>query len=333
MSIDIGSHYLKCAVGNYKNNIITIDHLVKKEVPDGLINNGVIVDSDALVELIMEMQKTHKIKANNISFTISSSKVFQRELELSIVDNDSDRKNLISYEVEQFLPDEIENSIIQHRVLDEIDYGETKKHRVFVAVLSKDIVDRYYEVTQKLKLKPGILDLSSNAINRLLNLDALNKVGHPFESDSVLVLDIGFKTINACVYDRGVFKFCREIISGLNHMIDVMKDSAYPELSKVSYDDIQNEIYPHLNDEINYWIQEIRKIIRLYTNETGNQNLGQIMLAGGGSEIDFIKHVLQKELETKVELISPIDILEIHESVNTEELQLYINAIGNLVKE
>lgn len=333
ISIDIGNQYAKCAVGTYKNNLIKIDQLILEKVPEGIIKNGMIIDVDGMTDFIRSIIDKNKVKVKEISFSIFSNKVFQRELEVSIVDNDSDRKNLIAYEIEQFIPDEIENSIIQHKIIDEIDYGETKKHKVFVAVISKDIVDQYYQVVKNLKLKPSILDIHSNTIHKLLELDTKNKVGHDFEEKNTIVLDIGYKTINACIYERSVFKFCREILSGLNHMIELMENQTYEELLNIKYDEVTSEAYPQLKDEINYWIQEISKIRRLYLSSANEINLDKIYLCGGGAQLQFISEALKQELEVKVEVISPLDVLDLKDSVSTEALPLFMNAIGNLVKE
>ncbi|MDM8534780.1 pilus assembly protein PilM, partial [Clostridiaceae bacterium HSG29] len=187
ISIDFGSKYIKLAVGEYKNDHLIIDKLISEEIGDDIWSDGRILDSDRLKNIVYGMLKSNNIKINNVSFTISSSKIVKREIEVPKVDA-ADRLNLIKYEIEQYLPDDVENYVFQYKVIDDVKVNEELYDRIFVAVIPRIIVDEYYQLAIDMKLNPALLDIHCNSIVKAINYN----YNEFFKNDNgIVAVDIG----------------------------------------------------------------------------------------------------------------------------------------------
>lgn len=329
MSVDIGSKYIKIAVGEYKNDHLKVDKLISEEISDDIWGEGRILDSNRLKNIIYGIIKTNKIKTKNISFTISSSKIVKREIEVPRVHFD-DRLNLIKYELEQYLPDDVENYVFQYKIIEDIDVNEELYNRILAVAIPKIIVDEYYQLAIDMKLNPILLDINSNSAIKVLeyNYEAfINKDG---TKAGVVVIDLGYSNTNITIVEDGIYRFNRLVDIGLSELNQIIE---YNELDipEDKYTDILELDIPEITEKIASMSIEINRIVDFYLSRDSEKTIDKILLYGGGALFKYISIYLMKDINHKVEVFNVSDNLELKDKNDLKDIVLYINAIGALI--
>ncbi|MDF2531463.1 MAG: type pilus assembly protein PilM, partial [Clostridia bacterium] len=122
ISIDIGTFNTKITVGKYHKGCIYIDKLLILETPQGSLVDGNLVLEEVKAEgfrqsLAQALWK-NKIKYKDAIFTIQSTSIIRRELDVPNV-KPSEMKSMIGYEIEQYLPIDLNEYIIEYKVQEE----------------------------------------------------------------------------------------------------------------------------------------------------------------------------------------------------------------------
>ena len=334
ISIDFGSKYIKIAVGEYKNNHLKVDKLISEEIGEDIWSEGRIVDSNRLKNIVFGMLKTNKIKTKNVSFTISSKKIVKREIEVPRV-HFNDRLNLIKYELEQYLPDDVENYVFQYRVVGDIEVNEELYNRIFVAVIPKLIVEEYYQLAMDMKLNPILLDINCNSVVKALNYNYDDFVNKNDIDNGIVVVDIGYSNMNIAIVEGangGRYQFNRFVDIGINEINKVVENNEI-DISDVKYSNLLELNIPEIEEVITSMSIEINKIVDFYLSRSSNRKINKVLIYGGGAIFKYISIYLMKNMNHKVEIFNICDKLEFKnkEDKNIEDIVLYINAIGALI--
>jgi len=330
LSIDFGNQFLKFAVGEYKNNHLVIDQLFSTKINEGIISNGKILEYNLLKDVVSQMIKEKKVKASNISFTLASSDIVKREVIIPIV-LEEDESSLIAFEIEQYLPGPTEDYIIQSKALSFIESNDEKKKRLLVAAMPKKEADLYYKLSVDLKLKPLSFDIHSNVMSKLMKHTNLNSAGESFERNSSLVVEIDHNFIDVFILEKGKYKFGRRIFSGIQELIRFR--GVEGDLEKSNFKNFLEEENMTVVQEIDYWSDEIKKIIKYYEDLSDENEIGKVFLYGDGALIKGIDKSFSNRLALTTEIFQVNSVVDLNENINSNDLASYMNAIGALINE
>lgn len=332
LSIDFGSHFIKFCEGHYDKNRLVIHKAFVEEIRPGTIENGRIIDYDYVKDLLSNVIRSKNIKAKEVSISINSSDIIKRDIEVEVVDS-KDQESLIAFEIEKFIPNNIQNYHLQFKKLSSINEEGvvTKKANFMVALMPKDIADTYHKLIVELKMVPKILDIHCNSINKLLNLKHLNLVSETYKESNILLIDIGFSNINTFIIENGFYKFDRRIHSGIKEIeskIEEHSEEIIDEEGFLREVDFEAE---DVKEELDYWINETSKIIQFFENSSEGSKIDKIFIYGGGTSIKFIELYFQKHLQIKTSIIDVESFIEFDDSCQLESISAYLNAIAVLI--
>lgn len=329
ISIDIGTNYVKFAIGQYKDKHLQIDELISKEIDDGIIEDGKIVDFEKLKKFLQKVIWGKGIDAKKITFTISTSDVIKRIVEVPVVD-DSDRESLIKYEIEQYLPDEIDNYNLQYIILEEININDQMSHKILVAVIPEEVTKAYFEMAKEMKLIPISLDIQSNSIIKFINYNYGDIKDEKGEYENAIVLDLGYSTMNITIIESNRYTFNRVINKGTKEIIEFISNQGI-NLEEISLNQILEIRKEELADIIYSWINEINKIINFYKSRNRDKELKKIFIYGGDVFIKYASIYLEEQLDLKIEVLDLNKKFDLISKDETEHLPTYMNAIGALI--
>jgi type IV pilus assembly protein PilM len=276
------------------------------------------------------MIKEKKVKASNISFTLASSDIVKREVIIPIV-QEEDESSLIEFEIEQYLPGSTEEYIVQSRGLGSIEINDEKKKKLLVAAMPKEIADLYYKLAVDLKLKPSSFDIHCNAMLNLIKHTSLNSAEKSFERESSLVVEINHNFIDVFIIEKGNYKFGRRIFSGVQELIRLR--NVEENLEKLDFKNFLEEENITIIQEIDYWIGEIKKIIKYYEDLLDENEIKKIFLYGDGALIRDIDKMFSVRLDLKTEVFEANSVVNLNDKINSDDLASYMNAIGALINE
>ena len=172
ISLDIGSQNIKIIVGKYQKNKVYIDKAIMVDTPLHTIEDGNIVDKLRLSSELKNTLGINSIKIKEVNCTTNSTSIINRELIIPKAEDD-ELDTIVKFEIQQYLPIIMEDYIIQHKVLetikDENSENPVEKLRVFVVVYPKHMAEEYLDMLKEADLKPNVLDVNFNAVNKLFN--------------------------------------------------------------------------------------------------------------------------------------------------------------------
>lgn len=348
VGIDIGSHTIKVAVGQYKNGKIVLKKVCSIRIAQDAVKDGKLVRKSDIEAAITNLLSEAAIKNKEIVCAVESNEVIRREMLLPWVD-ESDIMGLITYEIGQYLPINSDSYIIQYKLMDK-EAGESgQKIRLMVCAVPKDFVSDYMDVLLGVHLKPYALDTNTNALEKLL----LFKTTRELRSKNCVFIDMGHSQFHISFFRNGDCLFSKKIDIGGHMLNDILltnleiseKDAerlkiynmeriSLLELSdeysntEVSSEDQSEIVLKGFVDVINNWVEEINQVLKYIIREYAK--LDDIFLYGGCSFICDVDQYFQKKFGVETKRI------EINNSVSGKidvmQIPIYLNAICALIR-
>ena len=150
---------------------ITVKNAFQVELPSGTVDDGVIVDVEAVAKVLYAALKNNNIKRGKIAFVITSRKIANKEVTLPYVKNEAKIEEMIKANIEDYFPmNNLEDYIIRHTVLETVENAEGKNNNILVTAVQKQMVEEYYRLASMLKMPvvrtPGkSIGLCGNGLN------------------------------------------------------------------------------------------------------------------------------------------------------------------------
>ncbi|MFT5875346.1 MAG: type IV pilus assembly protein PilM [Clostridium sp.] len=353
LSLDIGSKNTKIVLGTQSKKKVIIEKAITVITPVGCYNDGNIIDITKFKNEILDVLKTENIKCKNIIITTKSTLVITRDIDIPVAKK-GDMDSIIKFQMERYLPIMFDDYIMQYKILKEFEEENVKQAKITVVVYPKTMAEGYYNLIKELKGNAVALDISSNSINKLfIENIKVNDENYSLE-DTVAVIDLGYDFINVNIISDGNVQFTRIINYGGSYVdIDISKQLSISEeaaekqklehcnLESESSSDTQNSM---VNDiakaQVRNWIQEIERMLNYYKSKEHGNKVDKVYIYGGSSNVRGIETFMKDALNLPVNKIqslsnvncSKINASKVDSSKIDEELSIYLNAIGAIIR-
>ena len=167
LSIDIGEHTTKLVTGKLGLNSMTIQHAITIPTPDGSYEKGHITGYESLRNAIQEMIHKKKIKTRLAICSVENAEVITREIAVPSV-KDEQIEKMLEFEIQQYMPVQLSEYIVQHKSLEVFEEDDVKKTRIQVTAVPRELAQSYYELFKSAGLQSAVMDIQSNAIDKLV---------------------------------------------------------------------------------------------------------------------------------------------------------------------
>ena len=287
-------------------------------VPEGVFQEGKIVDQSAMAELIQTALAENKIKAKQAATAIHGGRdTVTRIIPVpSELDDRELRDMVLNQEAGLYLPFPREEA--------DVDY---QKLGLFVEVLlvatRREVTDSYIQTFQQAGLTLDVLEISSFALIRTIR-DQLRQFG---SQEAVVIVDIEFESTEISITVDGVPQFSRTVPIGTFQIQSALSRAMNLPASR-SIDLLQGMTIPLNVDSsgrpnggnpgtaamlriLGELSDELRRSIDFYTNQGENLEVAQLLLAGPGAAIGQIDEFFTQRLSLPCSLIDPVEILSL----------------------
>ena len=340
LSIDLGSNSIKLVEGKFNKNKLSLNKLIQIPTPADSISDGRILNLQAIIDILDFSIKENNIKAKDVIFTTNSSSIINRDITIPIVQDD-EMETVIRYEIQQYLPINLDDYIIQFIVLDEIVDDSGAKLKVNVTSFPEKMAFSYYSIINSLDLNPYALDVTYNSVNKIANYSQYTAKDGQVIGGTVAFVDMGATSINVAIFKNGKLDFTRMIKSGgdnidyslsqiLNMSIKSTESIKIKEADLLSDKaDDKNETIRRAVDDI---LEELERILQFYMNKA-NTNIDKVYIYGGLSNLNNINLYIKNKLSidiARVDRVSNIDITSA--DLLNENIGQYLNAIGAIIR-
>lgn len=338
VAFDIGSSMIKVVEGMYYKNDLVIYKYIAVSTPKEAIIDGEIKKEEELYDKLSQILKQNGIKAKYATCTTNSTLIINREIIVPKVEEE-EMDTVVRYEIQQYLPINLEDYILQVTILGEEEVNGIKKLSVRVIAYPEKIARGYYNLLQKLNLKPYVLDVNYNSVNKFINYTGINNEFEHKSKDSVAFIDIGASFIDVNIYKDGQLDFTRIIKDGGNNIDEILVERSGIKASEIESFKSKNinlkDELDQLNIDVRYviddWIEKIEKIIQFYRNRNIGNEVNKIIIFGGSSKINGIEEYIMEKLGIKTK-INEITKIAFKSKDDGKPIDDFINVIGSVIR-
>jgi len=324
VGIDIGSHAVKVCELERRDRGYGIVSLGSAVLPDGAVEDGVLVDADSVSAVVATLLKNLKIKKKKVGISISGYSVIVKKISLTSMD-ERDLESYIMAEAEQYIPFDMDDVYIDFQDMKTSSVKNDRTDVILVAA-KKEVVDEFTTLLEKIGLTPVIVDIDGFALE-----NAYEVIAH--DTENIALIDIGASKMSINIISHGVSVVARDISVGSRQLTERIQDLLNMEFEEAEALKVGKRQAPEHQDEIaaiyssvcTQWVLEIKKAIDLYHANHPDQPLRSLNLSGGGSKVVGLVDFLRMETGLEVKIFNPFMFMDFDAKKIDPD---YVNAVG-----
>ena len=216
--------------------------------------------------------KINNIKPTNLITVIPRNQITFRNVKLPSQAS-TEIKKMIEFQASQELPYQKEDLIIDYLIVGKDSSGFS---RVLLAIVHRDVVNRYLKIVESLKLKPNSFILSSQGISKWFKV--YQEQAEQAQQKIAILMDIDTNTTDLCFFSGNQLLFSRSISFGIRDLKDKNPDNL---------------------------LKQIHLTIAAYKKEKLADDVSKIILMPYSDNIQDLAKVLENKFLVPTEVIDP----------------------------
>ena len=315
---------LSMEIGQATTRVVEIDYLSKSpkiyqafslETPRDMVQDGVVSrNEDFIISLKAELRK-REIKTDNVVFTVSSSRIANREARIPLV-KENKILPLITANAAEYFPVDMNQYHLVSNILGKIDTKEEKQYRLSLLAVPNDVTTSYLDLAHSLQMHIKAIDYVGNSVFQVVRQD--------FSRGTNAVIKIDEHSSLVTIVKDGEIVLQRSVAHGVNGVIENMMeldvygenldyygatrafmtnhcirrylnvDVDYQEPEDTSDEVMMSRIM--LTENLRYLIGNIGRILEYYVSRNDNEPIDSIELVGIGADFIGLDELLGNEL-------------------------------------
>jgi type IV pilus assembly protein PilM len=297
------------------------------EIPEGVFEEGKIVDSTTLAERIQELLKEYKIKAKRVATAVPMREAIIRILPLPAELDEQELRDLVlNHEASLYLPFPREEVDLDYQKLGYFeDEDGIEKVQVLLVATRREVTDSYVETFKQAGLEVDVLEINSFALIRTIR-EQLRQFG---SKEAAVLVDIEFDSTEIAIVVDGVPQFSRTVPIGTFQMQtalaramnlppsrdpEILRDITIPNTPFDSLSTQGIAINPGMSALlriVSELTDELRRSINFYLNQSEGLEVVQLLLAGPGGGIGQLDEFFTQRLSVPTMQIDPVSALSL----------------------
>ena len=335
IGLDLGEHSFRAVELEYKKDIYTIlnfGHFENSQLSRSKLTEKKSIYINALKQFFSEVG----FSTPDVILGLTDANVFMRVITLPKM-SDSDLKNTITYESEQYIPLPLDQVNVSYQKLN--ISKDPKKMSVQVVAARIDKLKEYVDVIRGANLIPRAIEPET--------LDITRSIIDKEDDSGTIILDVGFSSSIVIVVYKGIVYFTRTIPVGGDVITKAIQQSLNIEylqaeeykktygLDKTHFDGKLFEIIKPIIDSI---VLETKRAVLFFSKENTGVDIKKAVITGGTAMMPEFLTYLVNSLDVEVVVGEPLKTmtfspnLESRKSVLLDNVNLYAIAIGLAMK-
>lgn len=211
LSIEIGNSFTKICEIDYKVKKPKVYKVLTVETPEGVVVDGMLQPTQEYADHLVNALGTNGIRTKRVIFTISSTRVASREVQIPSV-KASKIEALVKTNANDYFPVDLTQYEIGHYLAGGLT--EEGKLRVMALAVPKALLDSYYQLAQMCGWEVECFDYSSNSLYQILRDEKSEKV--------TMMIKIDENSTIVTVLSAGKVLLQRTVAYGVQDAIETM---------------------------------------------------------------------------------------------------------------
>lgn len=256
--------------------------------------------------------------------TVNSRHYISRQFDIPYT-NEEDRQGLVSFEMSQNLSLDVDSYLFQHKVLRTYESNGVKMCTVWAAALQNSQCEIYYNLMDSLKLRPLVMDVNVNGIERIFAADSSLRAAT--EHAVVATIDLGINGTEVSIFEDGVFSQGANVDIGDGRLVmaarqalgsravDIHNNNKLVVDPQTVYNILrqtdESENAKLFRSSVEEWLSAINTVIKRYNISYPNNRITQIFLYGGSKQLSWLKVYVEKYMNIPTKIIQTLDCCRI----------------------
>ena len=257
-------------------------------------------------EALQKLNSRGSLECDHVVVALPGDRVFSRVLQFPFADPRR-IEQVVGFELEEHIPHEIEDVVIDHLVLESGDEGA----EILAAAVPSSEVEDLLDLLAELDLDPRIVSLSTFAYLKLLQ--ASTDESEEEAGSCIAVVDIGHHRTDVTVVQRGRLAFSRTVRRGGRHLIQAIArangtDTRGAERALISHgrlpcalpagggDPDMQSLAAAVGAGLQPILRDVNQTLRSHERLNG-EPVEEILLAGGLAHLPGLAETLHSALE------------------------------------
>lgn len=211
LSIEIGNSFTKICEIDYKVKKPKVYKVLTVETPEGVVVDGMLQPTQEYADHLVNALGTNGIRTKKVIFTISSTRVASREVQIPNVKTNK-IEALVKTNANDYFPVDLTQYEIGHYLAGGLT--EEGKLRVMALAVPKALLDSYYQLAQMCGWEVECFDYSSNSLYQILRDEKSEKV--------TMMIKIDENSTIVTVLSAGKVLLQRTVAYGVQDAIETM---------------------------------------------------------------------------------------------------------------
>lgn len=211
LSIEISNSFTKICEIDYKVKKPKVYKVLTVETPEGVVVDGMLQPTQEYADHLVNALGTNGIRTKKVIFTISSTRVASREVQIPNVKANK-IEALVKTNANDYFPVDLTQYEIGHYLAGGLT--EEGKLRVMALAVPKALLDSYYQLAQMCGWEVECFDYSSNSLYQILRDEKSEKV--------TMMIKIDENSTIVTVLSAGKVLLQRTVAYGVQDAIETM---------------------------------------------------------------------------------------------------------------
>lgn len=319
--LDISDLSLKIAqLEKHQDEMVLISY-GRKEIPQGIIEKGVIKKEEELIKIFKEavnQLKGRPLRTKNCIVSLPETEAFIKIVQLPLMKK-QEIEEAIKWEAEANIPLPIEEVYLDWQIIEPIIPPKKQNYYdILIGALPKKLVDSYLETLKKSDLRPLVFEIESIATSRAL-------IEKNFSTKPLMIIDLGAQRTSFIIFSGPTIHFTASLPIGNNSLIEAIvknlninKKKAKELKFKVGLDKTKENgrVFQALEPQLKELCQKAMEYISYFQAHclpgyALEEEISKIILCGGGANLIGLPLFISSELKIETEIGNPwINILK-----------------------
>ncbi|OPL08114.1 MAG: hypothetical protein AVO33_01975 [delta proteobacterium ML8_F1] len=335
LSMDFDDGQIRVLFGKRGSKEIKLKKAFTIEIPQGVYATGEILDFERMVSVLREGLKLHRIRSKTLTVvSVNSKESISRIITVPATKNEQ-LINIIKIEMQQHIPIDMENFILQYKIQRTFTKDGVKQHEVMVVAMNKDTTNDFFRLVKSVGLRPISADWQPNSVGKLIKHHVINE-NNKVALDTVVMVKLQKDFTTFSILKNGDNRYSRIFSIGSRELYHSLNKEKVHEIVNVEEigQDFMSTFDSQVDEEyLDAWLDELERIIKFYTSREAGNQITKVIVCGMTKGIGGLLPRINEYLSVEASLIEQVSFVK--KPKNTEDFKCseFAVALGNLILE
>jgi len=330
LSISLGSEIVKvCEVALAGKKKVQIYNAIDLIIPEGLCDDGVILDVEALAKAIKQGLEGEGFSSKKIVFTVTSKRIANKEAIIPYC-KENRIKDIVQINASEYFPiNNLDEYTFNYSIMETVQTESVKNYRLSVTATPNELIEQYYALAKAMGMSVESVDFAGNSILQLLKLQTAGE-----GVDAVLQVSAENTVVNimngsTMVMQRSVPYGRLSIADAVKTSRDVTDEEADMALIEEDLGSLVSQ-YPDVADTVRSLLSSVGRILEFYRARNAEHPIERVFMIGDVSSINGLPELINNEMDYEVEIVDSLRGVEIknRKVLSDEIVANYLANIG-----